>query len=45
MRKAVEAVEAENPDLAGGLGLYVSANYRRPFVHMDTRGQRVRWTG
>lgn len=43
--RAVEEVEGENPDLQGGLGLYTSSNYRRPFVHIDTRGERARWQG
>jgi hypothetical protein len=45
VQKAVEAVERANPDLAGGLGVYTSGNYRRPFVHIDTRGHRARWRG
>ena len=42
---AVEVVEQSHPDLAGGLGLYVSRNYRQPYVHIDARGTRVRWRG
>ena len=42
---AVEIVEQSHPDLAGGLGLYVSGRYRHPYVHIDTRGTRVRWRG
>ena len=38
--RAVEAVEAAHPELVGGLGLY-----RQPYVHIDTRGTRVRWRG
>jgi len=45
VQKAVEAVERANPDLAGGLGIYTSGNFRRPFVHIDTRGHRARWRG
>ena len=42
---AVEMVEQSHPDLAGGLGLYVSGRYRQPYVHIDTRGTRARWRG
>ena len=42
---AVEMVEQSHPDLAGGLGLYVSRSYRQPYVHIDARGTRVRWRG
>lgn len=40
---AVDRVEARNPDLAGGLGLYVGRRYRTPYVHVDARGRRSRW--
>jgi uncharacterized protein YcbK (DUF882 family) len=43
--RAVEAVELANPDLVGGLGLYTSARYRTPYVHIDARGQKTRWRG
>ena len=43
--RAVDQVEAEFPDLVGGLGLYTSHNYRTPYVHIDTRGKRSRWKG
>lgn len=43
--KAVEQVESEHPDLVGGLGLYTSRYYRTPYVHIDARGKRSRWTG
>lgn len=43
--RAVEAVEREHPQLAGGLGLYTSRRYRSPYVHIDARGKRARWTG
>jgi hypothetical protein len=41
--RAVEVVEAEHPDLVGGMGLYNrgSASY----VHIDARGKRARWRG
>lgn len=31
-------IEAEHPDLVGGIGIY-----RGPFLHVDTRGERARW--
>ena len=43
--RAVERVERAHPDLAGGLGLYTSGRYRSPYVHIDARGTRARWTG
>jgi hypothetical protein len=45
VERAVEQVEAEHPDLVGGLGLYTSGNYHTPYVHIDARGTRSRWTG
>ena len=43
--RAVDQVEAEHPDLIGGLGLYTSRRYRTPYVHIDTRGKKSRWRG
>lgn len=43
--RAVDDVEAEHPELVGGLGLYVSRRYRTPYVHIDARGRRTRWRG
>ena len=43
--KAVEVVEREHPELTGGMGIYTSARYRTPYVHIDTRGTRARWQG
>lgn len=40
---AVEVVEREHPDLAGGLGVYTRNG--APYAHIDTRGIRVRWRG
>lgn len=40
---AVERVERDHPDLVGGLGLYTSNRYKRPFAHIDVRGRRARW--
>lgn len=36
--RVILAVEAEYPDLVGGIGVY-----RGPFVHVDARGERARW--
>jgi uncharacterized protein YcbK (DUF882 family) len=41
--KAVDRVEYDHPDLAGGLGLYTGRQFRTPYVHIDTRGTRARW--
>jgi uncharacterized protein YcbK (DUF882 family) len=38
---AAEMVEKRNPELVGGLGLYLNA--RSPYVHVDARGRRARW--
>jgi hypothetical protein len=43
--RAVDQVEDEHPDLVGGLGLYTSRYYHTPYVHIDARGKRSRWTG
>lgn len=43
--RAVEEVEAEHPELAGGLGLYTSRRFSSPYVHIDVRGDAVRWRG
>lgn len=40
---AVEEVERQHPDLAGGLGLYTRNG--SPYVHVDARGTRARWRG
>ncbi len=42
---AVDRVERAHPDLVGGLGMYMSRRYRTPYLHIDTRGKRSRWTG
>jgi uncharacterized protein YcbK (DUF882 family) len=41
--RAVDSVEELHPELAGGLGLY--SQNGSPYVHIDARGQRVRWRG
>lgn len=43
IRDAVDRVEAAHPDLIGGVGLYHATRAHGPFVHIDTRGERVRW--
>jgi uncharacterized protein YcbK (DUF882 family) len=43
--RAIEEVEAEHPELAGGMGLYTSRRFSSPYVHMDVRGDVVRWRG
>ena len=43
--QAVEEVERDYPDLAGGVGLYTSRRYNTPYVHIDARGTRARWRG
>jgi uncharacterized protein YcbK (DUF882 family) len=43
--RAVDEVESEHPELVGGLGLYTSAAYNTPYVHIDARGSRSRWKG
>lgn len=42
---AVDRVEDKHPDLAGGLGMYISRRYPSPYLHIDARGKRTRWTG
>jgi uncharacterized protein YcbK (DUF882 family) len=42
---AVETVERNYPDLSGGLGIYTSRRYSKPYVHIDTRGVKTRWKG
>ena len=37
--KAVESVEAQFPDLAGGMGVYTSSRYRQPYVHIECARQ------
>ena len=42
---AAEAVELRHPELAGGIGIYPGNSSHGPFVHIDARGKRARWTG
>ncbi len=39
----VERIERRYPSLVGGLGLYRAAPGATPFLHVDARGERVRW--
>ena len=38
-----DIVEAANPKLVGGIGVYPAAEDHGPFVHVDVRGRRARW--
>lgn len=38
-----DRVEAEHPDLIGGVGIYKSTSAHGPFVHVDARGSVARW--
>jgi uncharacterized protein YcbK (DUF882 family) len=40
---AADAVERDNPELAGGVGLYPANSAHGPMVHIDARGKRARW--
>jgi uncharacterized protein YcbK (DUF882 family) len=42
---AVDRVEAAHPELIGGAGIYPAGPGHGPFIHIDTRGYRARWTG
>lgn len=43
--QAVDSVESAYPDLVGGVGVYTGHAYHHPYVHIDARGERVRWRG
>jgi uncharacterized protein YcbK (DUF882 family) len=43
--EAAERVERAHPELVGGVGVYGTCCGHGPFVHIDTRGYRARWTG
>jgi hypothetical protein len=45
LASAAESVERENPQLAGGIGIYPATSAHGPFVHIDARGTRARWGG
>ncbi len=40
---AVERVEAQYPELVGGIGIYPANSVHGPFVHVDVRGVAARW--
>ena len=42
---AADAVESRHPELAGGIGVYPGTGAHGPFVHIDARGKRARWSG
>jgi len=42
---AVDRVDAVHPELIGGAGVYTAAAGHGPFIHIDTRGYRARWSG
>jgi uncharacterized protein YcbK (DUF882 family) len=41
--RIVEKVEKKYPSLVGGVGLYRAVPGHGPFVHVDARGERIRW--
>jgi len=41
--RIVEKVEQKYPSLVGGVGLYRAVRGHGPFVHVDARGERIRW--
>lgn len=45
IEEAVDRVERAHPELLGGAGVYVACCGHGPFIHIDTRGYRARWTG
>ena len=45
IEEAVNRVERTQPGLIGGTGVYVACCGHGPFIHIDTRGYRARWTG
>src|SRR6185436_19219101 len=42
LRQAVERVEARQPTLVGGAGVYTATREHGPFVHVDARGRAAR---
>ncbi|MEP7343757.1 MAG: hypothetical protein ABI877_00760 [Gemmatimonadaceae bacterium] len=42
--ESVERVELAHPELIGGAGLYRATRAHGPFVHVDVRGNRARWS-
>jgi uncharacterized protein YcbK (DUF882 family) len=44
LAEAAERVERKYPELVGGIGIYKATSAHGPFVHIDTRGTRARWS-
>lgn len=40
---SVDRVEAAHPELVGGAGVYRGTKAHGPFLHIDVRGEAVRW--
>jgi len=40
---SVDRVEAAHPELVGGAGVYRGTKAHGPFLHVDVRGEAVRW--
>ncbi|HEY8174414.1 MAG TPA: hypothetical protein VIF32_01865 [Gemmatimonadaceae bacterium] len=45
IEESVDRVEREHPELIGGAGVYIACCGHGPFIHIDSRGYRARWTG
>jgi len=45
IQQAVDRVDVVHPELIGGAGVYTAAAGHGPFIHIDTRGYRARWSG
>ena len=45
IEQAVDRVDVAHPELIGGAGVYTAAPGHGPFIHIDTRGYRARWSG
>jgi uncharacterized protein YcbK (DUF882 family) len=43
VQSAVDRVERNHPELAGGVGVYRATRSHGPFAHVDVRGRRARW--
>lgn len=44
LANAAERVELAHPELVGGVGVYKATRDHGPFVHIDVRGHRARWS-
>ncbi len=44
LASAAERVELAHPELVGGIGIYRATKAHGPFVHIDVRGVRARWS-